>query len=168
MIGEDLCNITNASTAMGTDDEAVPLSRKYYSSQAEFTLPMLQQFGIGQTIDFFHVLGLPLTKLKEGLMYPISLQAASGGYFRACSRGAEHSGIYLNNKVLDVTVSADHPRFKITCRTETEEQVVYTNEYLFICTGGLTGQNAGPDGSGYTIAQQMGIPWWSLFRPSCN
>lgn len=77
MIGEDLCNVTNASTAMGTDDEAVPLSRKYYSSQAEFTLPVLQQFGIGQTIDFFHVLKLPLTKLKEGLMYPMSLQAAS-------------------------------------------------------------------------------------------
>ncbi|MCV9951530.1 NAD(P)/FAD-dependent oxidoreductase [Paenibacillus sp. BT-177] len=64
--------------------------------------------------------------------------------------------VYLNNKVLDVTVSADHPRFKITCRTETEEQVVYTSEYLFLCTGVLTCQNAGTDGSGYTIAQQMG------------
>lgn len=47
MTGDGRCNITNDSTAMGKDDEAVALSRKYYSSQAEFTLPVLQQFGIG-------------------------------------------------------------------------------------------------------------------------
>ena len=156
MTGDGRCNITNDSTVMGTDDEAVALSRKYYSSQSEFTLPVLQQFGISQTIDFFQVLGLPLTKLKEGLMYPMSLQAASVVDIFDLALEERNIPVYLNNKVLDVTVSADHPRFTITCRTETEEQVVYTSEFLFLCTGGLTGQNAGTDGSGYTIAQRLG------------
>ncbi|MGG3309577.1 NAD(P)/FAD-dependent oxidoreductase [Paenibacillus lautus] len=156
MTGDGRCNITNDSTTTGTDDEAVVLSRKYHSSQAKFPLPVLQQFGIRQTIDFFHVLGLPLTKLKEGLMYPMSLQAASVVDIFELALEERNIPVYLNNKVLDVTVSADHPRFKITCRTETEEQVVYTSEYLFLCTGSLTGQNAGTDGSGYTLAQRMG------------
>ncbi|WP_052452884.1 hypothetical protein [Paenibacillus polymyxa] len=47
MTGDGRRNITNDSTVVDTDNEAVALSRKYYSSQAEFTLPVLQQFGIG-------------------------------------------------------------------------------------------------------------------------
>ncbi len=156
MTGDGRCNITNDSTVTGADDEAAALLRKYYGSQAEFPLPVLKQFGIRQTIDTFNVLGLPLTRLKEGLLYPMSLQAASVLDIFELALEERNVSVYLNNKVLDVTVSTEHPRFKITCRTETEEQVVYTSEYLFLCTGGLTGQNAGTDGSGYALAQRMG------------
>ncbi|WP_019638841.1 NAD(P)/FAD-dependent oxidoreductase [Paenibacillus fonticola] len=162
MTGDGRCNITNDSTTTDTADETVALSRMYHGSQAKFTLPVLQQFGIRQTIDFFQVLGLPLTKLKEGFMYPMSLQAASVVDIFELALEERNIPVYLNNKVVDVTVSADHPRFMITCRTETGEQVVYTSEYLFLCTGGLTGQNAGTDGSGYTLAQRMGH---SLVKP---
>lgn len=156
MTGDGRCNITNESTATGTDDEAVALSRKYHSSQAEFPLPVLQHFGIRQTIDFFNVLGLPLTRLKEGFMYPMSLQAASVLDIFELALEDRNVPVYLNNKVVDVTVSTEHPRFTITCRTETEERAIYTSEYLFLCTGGLAGPNAGTDGSGYALAQRMG------------
>lgn len=162
MTGDGRCNITNDSTTTGTDDAGVALARKYYGSQPEFPRPVLQQFGIRQTIDFFHVLGLPLTSLKEGFMYPMSMQAASVVDIFELALEERSIPVYLNRKVLDVTVSADHPRFKMICRTETEEQVVYTSDYLFLCTGGLTGQNAGTDGSGYTLAQKMGH---SLVKP---
>lgn len=156
MTGDGRCNITNESTRAGTDDEGVALSRKYYGSQSGFPLPVLQQFGIQQTIDFFHVLGLPLTRLKEGLMYPMSLQAASVVDIFELALEERNIPVYLNNKVMNVTVSANQPRFTITCRTDTGEQTVYTSEYLFLCTGGLTGQNAGTDGSGYTLAERLG------------
>ncbi|GIO38951.1 flavoprotein [Paenibacillus antibioticophila] len=162
MTGDGRCNITNDSTTTGTDDAGVALARKYYGNQPEFPRSVLQQFGIRQTIDFFHVLGLPLTSLKEGFMYPMSMQAASVVDIFELALEERSIPVYLNRKVLDVTVSADHPRFKMICRTETEEQVVYTSDYLFLCTGGLTGQNAGTDGSGYTLAQKMGH---SLVKP---
>lgn len=162
MTGDGRCNITNESTVTGTDDDGLALSRKYYGSQPEFPRPVLQQFGIRQTRDFFHVLGLPLTSLKDGFMYPMSMQAASVVEIFELALEERDIPVYLNSKVVDVTVSADHPRFIITCRTETEEQVVYTSEYLFLCTGGLTGQNAGTDGSGYKLAQKMGH---SLVKP---
>lgn len=51
MTGDGRCNITNESTATGTD-EAIALSRKYHSNQPGFPLKVVQQFGIRQTIDF--------------------------------------------------------------------------------------------------------------------
>lgn len=155
MTGDGRCNITNESTATGTD-EAVALSRKYHSSQVGFPLTVLQQFGIRQTIDFFSALGLPLTRLKEGLMYPMSLQAASVVDIFQLALEDRNVPVYLNNKVLDVTVSTEHPRFTIKCQTELDEQVVYTSEYLFLCTGGLTGPNAEKDSPSYTLAERLG------------
>ncbi|KAA1184282.1 aminoacetone oxidase family FAD-binding enzyme [Paenibacillus sp. B2(2019)] len=159
MTGDGRCNITNDSTATGTD-EAVALSRKYHSNQAGFPLAVLQQFGIRQTIDFFSLLGLPLTRLKEGLMYPMSLQAAAVQDIFQLALEDRNVPVYLKNKVLDVTVSTNHPRFMIKCQTETEEgevqEVVYTSEYLFLCAGGLTGPNAGKEPPGYTLAERLG------------
>lgn len=63
MTGDGRCNITNESTVTDTD-EAAALSRKYHSNQPEFPLAVVQQYGVGQTIDFFSFLGLPLTRLK--------------------------------------------------------------------------------------------------------
>ncbi|MFD1910550.1 hypothetical protein ACFSQ7_51135 [Paenibacillus rhizoplanae] len=64
-------------------------------------------------------------------MYPMSLQAASvPGVFKLALED-RNVPVYYKHKVLNVTVSAGHPRFAITCQTETEEQVVYTSDYLF-------------------------------------
>lgn len=153
--GNGRCNITNQSTATGTN-EAVNLSHKYHSSQAGFPLHVLKQFGVRQTIDFFSSLGLPFTSLENGRMYPMSLQAASvPGVFRLALED-RNVPIYFKNKVLDITVGEGHPRFTIKCKTETEEEAFYTSDYLFLCTGGLTAPKTGTDGSGYTLVQKLG------------
>jgi predicted Rossmann fold flavoprotein len=153
--GNGRCNITNKSTATGTD-EAVNLFSKYHSNQAEFPLPVLQQFGVRQTVDFFNTLGLPLIAIENGRMYPMSLQAASVLEVFRIALEDRNVPIYFKTKVLDVTVSKEHPRFTIVCQTETEEKVTYTSDYLFLCTGGLTAPKTGTDGSGYTLAQRLG------------
>jgi predicted Rossmann fold flavoprotein len=153
--GNGRCNITNQSTATG-GDEAVALLHKYHSNQAGFPLPVLQQFGVRQTVDFFNTLGLPLIAIENGRMYPMSLQAASVlDIFRIALEDRDVP-IYFKTKVLDVSVSEGHPRFTISCQKETEGQVVYTSDYLFLCTGGLTAPKTGTDGSGYTLAQRLG------------
>ncbi|TNJ66885.1 NAD(P)/FAD-dependent oxidoreductase [Paenibacillus hemerocallicola] len=153
--GNGRCNITNESTATGTD-EAVALSRKYHSNQTEFPLPVLQQFGVRQTADFFNTLGLPLIAVENGRMYPMSLQAASVLDIFRIALEDRNVPIYFKTKVLDVTVSREHPRFTILCQTETEGQIVYTSDYIFLCTGGLTAPKTGTDGSGYTLARRLG------------
>lgn len=153
--GNGRCNITNKSTATGTD-EALNLSSKYHSNQAEFPLPVLRQFGVRQTVDFFNTLGLPLIAIENGRMYPMSLQAASVLNIFQIALEDRNVPIYFKTKVLDVIVSEGHPRFSIQCQTENEGEVTYTSDYLFLCTGGLTAPKTGTDGSGYTLAQRLG------------
>lgn len=153
--GNGRCNITNESTAMGTD-EADALAHKYHSNNAGFPLPVLQQFGIRQTIDFFFTLGLPLISLEDGRMYPMSLQAGAVLDIFQLALEDRNVPVYFKNKVMDIAVSPDHPRFSIICQTGTGEQVVYTSEYLILCTGGLTAPKTGTDGSGYTLAGRLG------------
>lgn len=153
--GDGRCNITNESTAADTD-EAAALSGKYHGNAPEFPLNVLQQFGIRQTIDFFYALGLPLTRLKEGMMYPRSLQAASVTDIFQLALEEREVPVYFNHKVVDVTVLAEHPRFTIICLTDTGEQMVYTSDFLLLCTGGLTAPHTGADGSGYTLAGRLG------------
>ncbi|WP_106769320.1 NAD(P)/FAD-dependent oxidoreductase [Paenibacillus faecalis] len=153
--GNGRCNITNKSTTTGLDKSA-DLLCKYHSNQPDFPLPALKQFGIQQTIDFFSMLGLPLTSLEDGRMYPMSLQAGSVLDIFRLALEERNVPVYFNHKVLDVTVSDDHPRFRILCKTETEEEVTVTSDYLLLCTGGLTAPKTGTDGSGYTLAQHLG------------
>lgn len=158
--GNGRCNITNRSTTMESDETAA-LLRKYHSNQADFPLPVLQQFGVHHTIEFFNMLGLPLTDLEDGRMYPMSLQAGSVLDIFKLALEERNVPVYFKHKVLDVTVSMDHhPRFTIHCLKktdeETEEEVVITSDYLFLCTGGLTAPRTGTDGSGYTLAQRLG------------
>lgn len=153
--GNGRCNITNKSTVTGTD-EALNLSSKYHSNQAEFPLPVLRQFGVRQTVEFFSTLGLPLTAIENGRMYPMSLQAASVLNIFQIALEDRNVPIYFKTKVLDVIVSEGYPRFMIQCQTENEGEVTYTSDYLFLCTGGLTAPKTGTDGSGYTLAQRLG------------
>lgn len=159
--GNGRCNITNKSTTMASDETAA-LLRKYHSNQADFPLSVLQQFGVDQTINFFSMLGLPLTHLEDGRMYPMSLQAGSVLDIFKLALEERNVPVYFKHKVSDVTVSSKYsqPRFTIHCQKETEEggveEVVITSDYLFLCTGGLTAPRTGTDGSGYTLAQRLG------------
>ncbi|MFC5401326.1 NAD(P)/FAD-dependent oxidoreductase [Cohnella soli] len=159
MTGDGRCNLTNESTAIDAEDEMADLSRKFHCNQAGFPMSVLQQFGIRQTIDFFFGLGLPLTTLKEGMMYPMSLQAASVLDIFQLALEDRNVPVIFNTKVEDIIVQAEHPRFTVVCKTtidEVEEQSVYTSDYLFLCAGGLTAPSAGTDGSGYTLAGRLG------------
>lgn len=153
--GNGRCNITNESTATGTN-EAAALARKYHSNNAGFPLPVLEQFGIRQTIDFFFTLGLPLISLEDGRMYPMSLQAGAVLDIFQLALEDRNVPVYFKNKVLDVAVREEYPRFSIICRNEAGEEAVYTSDYLILCTGGLTAPKTGTDGSGYTLAGRLG------------
>src|SRR5690606_7215564 len=124
MTGDGRCNITNDST-LAEPNETEELANKYYGRQKEFPKSVLQQFGIRQTIDFFQVLGLPLTKLKGGLMYPMSLQAASVLDIFELALEDRDIPVYLSNKVSDITVSAAGPKFTVSCDTEDGGKAVY-------------------------------------------
>lgn len=144
--GNGRCNITNATV----DDT---LERRYHCTNTSFPLPVLKAFSLQDTIGFFHMLGLPLTTLEEGKMYPLSLQASSVlDIFRLA---LEDRGIplYLKHKVTSVTPG--NGGFKIQCQTEEGERTLRSQKVL-LCTGGKSAPQTGSDGSGYALARSLG------------
>lgn len=146
--GNGRCNITNEYL----DDDSMAV--RYHSHNAGFPIAALKQFTVQNTIDFFHMLGLPLTTLEEGKMYPMSMQASSVlDIFRLA---LEERGIplYLKHKVTDI--SRSERGFELICQTDEQESALLYSEKIILCTGGKSAPHTGSDGSGYTLAERLG------------
>lgn len=144
--GNGRCNITNETIA-------ADIERHYHCCRAGFPVKALQAFTVRQTVDFFQTLGLPLTTLDGGKMYPLSLQASSVlDIFRLA---LEERGVpqYFQHKAVAVALEQDG--FAVHCRTEEGMQVLHSKK-LLLCTGGKAAPQTGSDGSGYALAQSLG------------
>lgn len=141
--GNGRCNISNRFIQK-------PFSDRYHSDNKDFYNDVLEAFDIDSTINFFSSLGLPITTLDEGKMYPLSLQASSVlDIFRLAleDRGIN---IYLNNKIENITSNSK------TFRLSSKSGEIFTCKKLILACGGKTAPNTGSDGSGYTLAKSLG------------
>ena len=64
--GNGRCNLTNLTVNRNC----------YHCSQQEFPMKVLKRFGVEDTLNFFHELGI-VVKNKNGYIYPNSEQAAA-------------------------------------------------------------------------------------------
>lgn len=141
--GNGRCNISNRFIQK-------PFSDRYHSDNKDFYCDVLEAFDVDSTIDFFSSLGLPITTLDEGKMYPLSLQASSVlDIFRLAleDRGIN---IYLNNKIESIIPTSKG------FRLSSKSGEVFTCKKLILACGGKTAPNTGSDGSGYTLAKSLG------------
>jgi predicted Rossmann fold flavoprotein len=125
----------------------------YHSSNKDFYLPVLREFTVKNTINFFAMLGLPLTTLESGKMYPLSLQASSVLDIMRMALEERNIPIYTGNKVTDIKPFKSG--YKVTTKT-TEGDIIYQCEKLILCTGGKSAAATGSDGSGYGLAKALG------------
>ena len=138
--GNGRCNISNTDLNPS----------RYHSENPSFPGHVLDRFGYSDTLDFFSLLGLPLTTLDAGKVYPLSLQASSVlDVFRLAldERGIP---VYLDSKVKEVK------RSKKGFRLVTNAGEVFECSRLIICCGGKSFPASGSDGSGFTLAKQLG------------
>jgi len=144
--GNGRCNITN--TDINPD--------RYHSENPSFPENILGRFGYNDTVDFFSLLGLPLTTLDGGKAYPLSLQASSVLDILRLSLEERGLPVYLNSKVKEVKPT------KKGFRLLTNGGDVFECSRLIICCGGKSFPTSGSDGSGFTLAKQLGH---SIVRP---
>ncbi|MFL0195087.1 NAD(P)/FAD-dependent oxidoreductase [Clostridium sp. WILCCON 0269] len=137
--GNGRCNITNKNIN----------SCNYHSKNPQFCKNVLNNFTVDHTITFFHSLGLPLTTLENGKMYPLSLQASSVLDILKMALEDRHIPVYFNSKVKDIIYTKKY--FKISCQDGT-----YECKKLILCTGGQSAPNTGSDGSGFSICKKLG------------
>lgn len=158
--GNGRCNITNKTIDESIKKYKVSKSNgdityriPYHSKNKDFFLPVLEAFTVEDTINFFSMLGLPLTSLEGGKMYPLSLQASSVLDILRMALEEREIPVYCGNKVIEIQPHKSGYRVK-TKTTEGEQ--LYTCEKLIICTGGKSAAATGSDGSGYTLAKSLG------------
>lgn len=136
--GNGKCNLTNLKQGI----------ENYHGNNPEFVVPIYQQFGVQETLDFFHGLGI-LTKDRNGYIYPNSEQASS---------------------VLDVLrMELDILNVKIVCECHIKRIAKKENKFLFdtnldkfqsdacvMAIGGLAAPITGSDGSGFDFVKSFG------------
>jgi predicted Rossmann fold flavoprotein len=160
--GNGRCNISNVTiddtiklyAAHEENKAPSPLiPPRYHGENLGFHIPVLQSFTVGQTIDFFKLLGLPIITLEEGKMYPMSLQASSVLDIFRFALEERSVPVYLEHKVVKIKPLKDG--FKVICKTSEGESTFQCRKIIF-CTGGKSAPNTDSDGSGYTILKELG------------
>lgn len=138
--GNGRCNISNE----------ICTSSRFHSSNPEFFIPVLENFTYKDTEAFFNSLGLPLTTLEYGKVYPLSLQASSVLDILRFSVEDRTIPVYFNSKVKDIKKAEDG--FIIS----TVSNETFRCETVILACGGKSAPSTGSDGSGFDIARKLG------------
>ncbi|MGH4137521.1 NAD(P)/FAD-dependent oxidoreductase [Clostridium sp.] len=138
--GNGRCNISNTNINI----------TRYHSENPDFSKNTLDSFTINNTIDFFQNLGIPLVTLDDGKIFPMSLQASSVLDILRFSLEEKNIPVYINTKAKQIIKK--NKGFKILIA----DDITYECEKLIIATGGKSAPKTGSDGSGYTLAKQLG------------
>ena len=138
--GNGRCNISNANID----------NNRYHSENPNFAGSILDCFGTKDTTDFFNRLGIPLVTIDGGKIFPMSMQASSVLDIIRFSLDEKKIPVYTDTKVKEIINVKNG--FKIHC----SNNIKYECEKLIIATGGKSAPKTGSDGSGYTLAKQLG------------
>lgn len=139
--GNGRCNITN---------RCIDYSR-YHSKNEDFFNFSIDNFTFKDSEIFFNSIGLPLTTLEDGKMYPMSLQASSVIDIIRLAIEERDIPVYLNRKVKDIKL--ENTEFNIFTADGEEN---FQCSKLVLATGGKAAPKTGSDGVGYSIAKAFG------------
>ena len=141
--GNGRCNISNSTIAYPYPT--------YHSSNDGFYTDCLNNFSIEDTKNFFLSLGLPLTELERGKLYPKSLQASSVVDILRLALEEREIPVYTNCKTKSI-----HRDKVFKLSTNNEELSLFTCGKLVLSCGGKSAVKTGSDGTGYKLAKDFG------------
>lgn len=142
--GNGRCNITNSLIGF-------PFSN-FHSSNDGFFIKTLSKFSVEDTKAFFLNLGLPIIELEKGKSYPQSLQASSVVDILKISLEEREIPLYNSYKIKSIHKS----KGKFVLSTGNEDSPVIKCKKLIMACGGKSVPKTGSDGSGYTLAKNLG------------
>jgi len=141
--GNGRCNITNSNIVFPYNN--------FHSENNNFFQEALNKFTIEDTRSMFLSLGLPLTELENGKMYPKSLQASSViDIFRMA---LEDRNIPL---YADCKINSINKKDGFTLYTSNESYGNFSCNKLILSCGGKSATKTGSDGSGHKLGKSLG------------
>jgi predicted Rossmann fold flavoprotein len=141
--GNGRCNITNKNIAYPYNN--------FHSDNSNFFHETLDSFTLEDTKNMFLTLGLPLTELENGKMYPKSLQASSVVDIFRMALDDRKIPLYTNCKVNFINKNKN---FNLS--TSNDEYKNFSCNKLILSCGGKSAVKTGSDGSGYKLGKSLG------------
>lgn len=141
--GNGRCNITNSKIQFPY--------KNFHSENCGFFQEALNKFTIEDTRSMFLSLGLPLTELENGKMYPKSLQASSVIDIFLMAIQDRQIPLYTNCKISSINKKKNFMLF-----TNNEEYKNFSCRKLILSCGGKSASKTGSDGSGYKLSKSLG------------
>lgn len=141
--GNGRCNITNKNIAYPYNN--------FHSENNKFFQETLNNFTIKDTESMFLSLGLPLTELENGKMYPKSLQASSVIDIFRMALEDRNIPLYTNCKINSINKKKNF----ILSTNNNEYENLSCNKLILSC-GGKSATKTGSDGSGYKLCKSLG------------
>ncbi len=136
--GNGRCNLTNQNAA----------ALENYHGSSPFISSVLSSFGLDETLEFFHRLGI-VTCQENGKLYPMSLQA--GSVVDALRFEAERLAVQT---LCDTEITAICPN-GTTFELKTGSSR-FTASAVIIATGGRASPSLGSRGEGYGLLGDLG------------
>lgn len=141
--GNGRCNITNNNITF-------PYTN-FHSENDNFFHEALNKFTVEDTKSMFLSLGLPLTELENGKMYPKSLQASSVIDIFRMALDDRNIPLYSNCKINSIIKNKN-----FTLYTNNEEFKNFSCNNVILSCGGKSANKTGSDGSGYKLGKSLG------------
>lgn len=141
--GNGRCNITNNKIVFPYEN--------FHSENNDFFQETLNKFTIEDTKSMFLSLGLPLTELENGKMYPKSLQASSVIDIFRMAIEDKQIPLYTNCKINSISKKKN-----FVLSTNNEEYKIFSCSKLILSCGGKSASKTGSDGSGYKLSKSLG------------
>ena len=141
--GNGRCNITNNNITFPYNN--------FHSENNDFFQEALNKFTIEDTRSMFLSLGLPLTELENGKMYPKSLQASSVIDIFRMALDDRNIPLYANCKINSIIKKRN-----FTLLTNNEEYENFSCNKVILSCGGKSANKTGSDGSGYKLSKSLG------------
>lgn len=141
--GNGRCNITNNNIVFPYNN--------FHSENNDFFQEALNKFTIEDTRSMFLSLGLPLTELENGKMYPKSLQASSVIDIFRMALEDRNIPLYANCKINSIS-----KKRTFTLYTNNEECESFSCNKVILSCGGKSANKTGSDGSGYKLSKSLG------------
>jgi len=143
MTGSTRCNITNEEA------DARKFADKF-GKNGKFLLSALFNFGVTETIDFFHSNSLQTKVEKNGKIFPESGNAKDVLSLFIHLLKKQNVSLISNCEIKKIINQKNHIEKLITDKNE-----IFAKNYI-ICTGGLSYPKTGATGDGYLWAKNMG------------
>ncbi len=136
--GGGRCNVTNAL-----------VTAKDFHASPRIVERILKRFDEQDTVRWFESMGVPLKQESTGKLFPSSNKSRS--VLNALRQRCETLGVTIKNGHRVTRVTKENLEFSIHT-----EMGVITADRVILSTGGKSLPKSGSDGTGWTIARQLG------------